>query len=279
MRLYQAASLPKDWVDFLKVNPGDPRVDPDMIYDAVKRSRVQSSSAFILAQTRDGAWVVDKGIGLQLHGDLNLYWELRGNDIEKTDYIKVFGGRTVTFGDTTVVGFWPSKFFVRMQQYPGDSEILAQAIPALKTKGVISPRTNLWVFGFEGSLIQTPQGTPEAGRGETQKSQYQIGSRQYSYIDLARAFHTLPRGSAEFQAIAAFLRSSNAPELAGLKNRLPPEKAQVSESPKWYEFYKPENLESLGSQSRINKYWDARVAPSRRARISNKLCLKLASMS
>lgn len=282
MKFYTAVAkkpkLPKSLVQALGIDDTYiTNVDPDNIWR--HEDELHDSITFFLAKPKRGDWRAFTESSGTVHTDIPQYRAIKGLSRFELPYSQIFVGRTGRLGINTLVTFWDPRFTVNDLPKPEDQEILTTAIPILKAKGIVSRRARLWVFGYEGDLIQAPpvvkrgpRTKPEPWHNPSQgaKPQYSIEGRQYSYMDIARALHTLPRESREFQSIASFLRSTEAPELAGLKSRLPREQKPSSAYFKTFDLFRPENIESLGPQSRIDRYWDARVS-SRALRLALRL--------
>lgn len=272
MRFFRTASLDPELASLLWVDPQEPLIDPDTIWRAAKyNTGWDEATTFILIHLKTGQWQVQKTFGTANHGNLSAYNEVfYDKDMSQTLFDKIIMGRLITYKDNVVVAFWKRDYLGGGVE---DSELLSTAIPVLKQDGLIPPGYKLWVAGTQATLIAQPN----AGwsKPKTQVPRYTIEGRQYSYMDLASAAHSLPQGSSEYQAIAEFIANSNAPELKGLAHRFHRVKSpKPIRSPRMFEVMKPENLESLGSQSRIDRYWDA-VTSSRRFRLARGLVKKV----
>lgn len=273
MRFYQASIdvLPESLRSFLEMRPGSKYVTPDDIFYRALHMP-DAVVTFILAKKRNGVWELQYEHGTKTHNDLPDYKVFaEGQWGRYREYEKFFFGRLVRTEEGVLVAFWRKRAGSDYYYAPEDEDVVQEAVPALYRTGLVSRSEPIWVFGTTARLVyqSSPEQTDPKWHDTTKadRPQYSIGGRQYSYIDLAQALHALPKASQEFQEIASFLRSTDAPELQGLKSRIPAKSTPGPAKPVWYEIMKPENLESLGPQSRIDKYWDSRVG-SRRYRIA-----------
>lgn len=267
-RFALTVNLPKEIAKTLFVKPFNPIVDPDTLWRTMRMGYGwEEGQTFALLRIRETSkWEYIGVPGTLTHGEIPSIPDIWRESLpEKSYYDKVILGRWLLIGEDLFVAFWPG---VSRDLRITNQIIMQVALPQLM--GELPRHERLWVSGIDGRIIQQP-GQTSWYSAEEPKKRYTVGVRDYSYAELAQSLHALPKASPERQRIEDFIRSTDVPELQGLKARLSPKsKAQVPTSPKMFDLYRPENLESLGTQSRIDKYWDARTS-SRRVRIALRL--------